>query len=67
MQYFSTAQVAEKVGVSKKTLYLWLKKGVIPEPDRDYKNHRLWTDDDIKRCVDFKNNVVPANKAKAAG
>ncbi|MBN2136027.1 MAG: MerR family DNA-binding transcriptional regulator [Acidobacteria bacterium] len=60
MQYFTTAQVAEKVGVSKKTIYLWLKKGVIPEPNRDYKNHRLWTDNDIDRCTDYKGSVIPA-------
>jgi excisionase family DNA binding protein len=38
MQYYTTAQVAEKVGISKKTLYLWVKKGIISEPSRDYKN-----------------------------
>ena len=65
MQYFSTAQVAGKVGVSKKTLYLWLKKGVIPEPNRDYKNHRLWTNTDIERCSEYKNSVIPARKGNA--
>ena len=62
MQYYTTAQVAEKVGISKKTLYIWLKKGVIPEPDRDYKNHRLWKTADIENCNRYKNNIVPAKR-----
>jgi len=67
MEYFTTAQVASRVGVSKKTLYLWLKKGVIPEPNRDYKNHRLWTGKDIQRCKEYKNSVIPANRVNAGG
>lgn len=62
MQYYTTAQVAEKVGISKKTLYLWVKKGVISEPNRDYKNHRLWTQDDVEKCMKYKNNVIPARR-----
>jgi excisionase family DNA binding protein len=62
MQYYTTAQVAEKVGISKKTLYLWVKKGIISEPSRDYKNHRLWTQDDVERCSKYKNNVIPAKR-----
>lgn len=62
MQYYTTAQVAEKVGISKKTLYLWVKKGIISEPNRDYKNHRLWTQEDVEKCAKYKNNVIPAKR-----
>lgn len=65
MEIYTTAQVAEKVGVTKKTLYSWLKKGVIPEPDRDYKNHRLWTVKDISNCRKYKNTRIPGGMSQA--
>ena len=57
---YTTSEVAQKVGVSKKTLYSWLKKGIIDEPDRDYKGYRIWSDEDIKKCLEYKNRRIPA-------
>jgi DNA-binding transcriptional MerR regulator len=65
MEIYTTSQVAEKVGVTKKTLYSWLKKGVIPEPDRDYKNHRIWTKEDIQNCRRYKNTRIPGGVSRA--
>lgn len=64
MESYTTNQVAQRVGISKKTLYSWLKKGKIAEPDRDYKNHRIWTIEDIKNCRRYKNKRIPGGKSR---
>lgn len=64
--YYTTSEVAEKVGVSKKTLYSWLKKGIIDEPDRDYKNYRIWSEDHVNKCLEYKNRTIPGDQIKKA-
>jgi len=45
----TTAQVAEVLGVSKKTVKNWLRAGWIPEPQRNPLNrYRLWTLQDVE-------------------
>ena len=45
----TTAQVAEVLGVSKKTVKNWLHAGWIPEPRRNPLNrYRQWTLQDIE-------------------
>ncbi len=47
--YLSTGQVAEILGVTKKTLKNWLKARLIPEPDRNPLNrYRRWTLQDVE-------------------
>jgi DNA-binding transcriptional MerR regulator len=47
--YLSTGQVAEILGITKKTLKNWLKASLIPEPQRNPMNrYRRWTLQDIE-------------------
>jgi DNA-binding transcriptional MerR regulator len=47
--YLSTGQVAEILGITKKTLKNWLKSSLIPEPMRNPMNrYRCWTLQDIE-------------------
>ena len=47
--YLSTGQVAEVLGITKKTLKNWLKSSLIPEPHRNPVNqYRRWTLQDIE-------------------
>ena len=47
--YLSTGQVAEILGITKKTLKNWLKSHFIPEPERNPMNrYRRWTLQDIE-------------------
>jgi DNA-binding transcriptional MerR regulator len=49
--YLSTGQVAEVLGVTKKTIKNWLKSSLIPEPHRNPSNrYRRWTLQDIE-CI----------------
>lgn len=48
--YYRTAEVCGKVGVSRNTLFRWLKEGTVAEPEcRDRRGWRLFTDQDIER------------------
>jgi DNA-binding transcriptional MerR regulator len=47
--YLSTGDVAEILGVTKKTLKNWLKARLIPEPERNPVNlYRLWTLENVE-------------------
>jgi DNA-binding transcriptional MerR regulator len=49
VSYLSTGQVAEILGITKKTLKNWLKAQFIPEPVRHPVNrYRRWTLQDIE-------------------
>ena len=61
-KFFSTKDVLKKVGISRNTLFLWLKKGKIPEVARDRNGFRLFTSEDINLILKFKNKtVLPEN------
>ena len=49
ISYLRTAQVAEILGITKKTLKNWLKSEFIPEPIRHPVNrYRRWTLQDVE-------------------
>jgi len=43
MKYLTTLEVAHQLGVSKQTILNWLYAGKIPEPPRNKKGYRLWS------------------------
>lgn len=53
-RYHTTAQAAKITGVSKNTLLEWIQRGHIPEPERDWRGWRRWTQADIDRAVAYK-------------
>jgi MerR-like DNA binding protein len=44
MRYLTTLEVAHALKVSKQTLLNWLYAGKIPEPPRNRKGYRLWSE-----------------------
>jgi len=66
MRTYSTAQVAERIGVHKLTLLRWLRFGSVQEPLRVKQvgqEIRIWTDRDLERVSKFKE----ANYRKGRG
>jgi excisionase family DNA binding protein len=52
---YTTQEVANIVGVTKKTLLNWLKLNKIPEPIRNQRNnYRIWTAEDIAFIQNIK-------------
>ena len=53
--YYSTTETCEEVGISRATLYRWLKRGLISELRKDRRGWRLFTDEDIQ---ELKTEVI---------
>ncbi len=50
---FSTAQVAAHVGVHRDTLLRWFREGLVPEPNRDNRGWRVFTERDLECILEF--------------
>lgn len=53
--FYTTKNVLQKIKISRNTLFLWLKKGKIPEVTRDRNGYRLFTQKDIQNILRYKN------------
>ena len=54
---YTTSEVADKLLVSRETLYVWLREKQIPEPKQirlGKKTQYLWTDSDIEAAKERK-------------
>jgi len=56
--FYTTKDVLKQVGISRNTLFLWLKKGKVPEVIRDRNGHRLFTPQDVEQIVAFKDQKI---------
>ncbi len=54
--YYRTAEVCRAVGISKYTLFRWMKAGLIPDAHhRDSHGYRLFTPAELERIKDVHN------------
>lgn len=57
--YYRTAEVCRMVGISRNTLFRWLKDGVDLGPEnRDRRGWRLFTEDEVKKLKAEANRVT---------
>ncbi len=57
MRRYTTKEVIGKVGIARATLYKWLKEGKILDVWRDRNNYRIFTKDDVRRILNYKNLI----------
>lgn len=51
---FTAKEVAEKLGISKQTLFRYEKKGILPKAKRNLINHwRQYSEEDIARLKEI--------------
>lgn len=50
--------VAERIGVTPKTIIRWEKSGKVKHPKRDWRGWRFYDKGDLKRLRDFKETVI---------
>ena len=55
--FYTIGEVLEKVGITRPTLYKWLREGKIPEVNRDRNNFRIFTKKDIEKILAYKNLI----------
>ena len=47
--YYRTSEACEKTGISRATLFRWLKEGILERPHRDRRGWRMFTEDDLNK------------------
>jgi predicted site-specific integrase-resolvase len=56
--YYRTAEVCSLAGISRSTLFRWLRRGILDDVShRDRRGWRLFTDHDINRITDESNKI----------
>ncbi len=61
--YYRTAEVCRMVGISRATLFRWLKEGIFREAaHRDRRGWRLFTEDEIDKLKAEANQINKASK-----
>lgn len=57
--YYTTGETCEKAGISRGTLFRWIKIGLIPEAQyRNRNGWRLFSDDEIKKMRNITEKTV---------
>jgi adenine-specific DNA-methyltransferase len=46
---YNTKHVMDKYNISKPTINSWIKKGLISEPERDWRGWRIWNEENIRQ------------------
>lgn len=68
MKYFTTAQAAARIGVSRQTLYTWIASGLVTAPKAipvGGASIRLWTQADINLAARAKGKLKRGPKTKS--
>ena len=61
--YYRTAEVYGMLGVSRNTLYRWLRKDILGETElRDSRGWRLFTRDEINKLSTAINRVIKVDR-----
>jgi predicted site-specific integrase-resolvase len=47
--YYEATEVCKKVGISRPTLFRWIKRGILNELHRDRRGWRLFTEENLKK------------------
>ena len=61
--YYRTSEACQRSGISKATLFRWVKAGILEDVvRRDRKGWRLFTEDDLNRIQAEANKIKPTEK-----
>jgi DNA-binding transcriptional MerR regulator len=58
--------VADRIGVTPKTIVRWEKAGKITASKRDWRGWRVYEKDDFKKIKDFKESIFYVEEASNA-
>jgi len=48
-RYYEATEVCKKAGISRPTLFRWLKRGLLIKLHKDRRGWRLFTEEDLKK------------------
>ncbi len=62
--YYRTAEVCQRVGISRNTLFRWLKEGVFSDVEyRDWRGWRLFTTAQVETIREKTNHVTAIRRS----
>ena len=61
--YYRTLEACRKTGISRATLFRWLKDGILEKSYRDRRGWRMFTEDDLNRIKAEAGRIEVAEKA----
>jgi len=50
--------VADRIGVTPKTIVRWEKSGKVQQPKRDWRGWRIYDKQDFRKLKDFKETII---------
>ena len=53
---YNITHAAKELGITRQTLYNWIKKGWI-KPKRDYRKYPVFTKEDLKKIKGWRNKL----------
>lgn len=56
-RYYETAEVCEKVGISRPTLFRWLRRGMLSKLHKDRRGWRVFTEEDLNKIQAEANRI----------
>ena len=56
-KWMTITEVAERIGISAKTIARWEKVGKIKKPKRDWRGWRVYNEDDLSQIRDFRETI----------
>jgi excisionase family DNA binding protein len=57
MLYLRTQEVADTLGISKRTLQKWLQQGKIPIPEKAMNGYYRWSSEDFTAALAYKSRL----------
>lgn len=60
-KFYRTKEVLKIIGISRATLYNWLRSQKVKEVARDRNNFRIFTETDIHKILEYKNLIKQPN------
>ncbi len=57
-RYYRTSEVCTEVGISRATLFRWIREGILKKSRRDRRGWRLFTEDELKKLKAEINQVI---------
>ena len=58
--------VADRIGVTSKTIIRWEKSGKVSKSKRDWRGWRIYDKNDLKILKDFKDTIIYIEEAENA-
>ena len=64
----TTKQIEKDYGITRQTIYNWIKEGLLIPPKKDFRNWLVWDEEDesrLKKIINDKEKINNTEKSKS--